>query len=448
MRTWLSRLRSQAAETELRIGSRKPRPPGRPVRIRTVFDTGTAAHVEMREKAGVAILPFTDLAPWADFPYVADGFARDLAQLISLNPSFFAEVLDVPHAESSVEGAAVAVEQDLLLEGALARVDRRMNVETRVIECSSGDILWSDRFWAPLERVALLQDDIAEAVTGAVASTPYFLRAVSRPAGTSCAAAWALRQAARTLLHQGPDAAGLDGAVRLFSHSSRLDPLYADAKIGLAEALSLRPLLMMAPDGDADRARRDAVLDAAEILSPSHVELPFIRGLKELDSGRPANAALALARSVRVAAITIPARIFLSIAEARSGQARAARNDAVLAIRRAGRPGWTALADYARAEAALARGAVQEAEAAVEAAIKAVGGPAQAPPLVLLMRSLLLAQQGHLDSARLLLVEHWPCGLAMPVAATVRPWLDALPGGVSRTADWLEQVIGRVSREN
>lgn len=439
------RPRGSSPGRELRIGTGDLTAAAR--RSRTMLDTGTR-RTEALGKTGIVLLPFTDLTPDPDHPYLADGFTRDLAQMLSLNPSFFADVIEVPHSEWSVEGAAIRIEPNLMIEGALARVDWRLNVDVQVVECSSGDILWSDRFSTPLDQVAMLQDDIAEAIAGAVISTPYFLQSSERPAGTACAAAWALRQAARGLLHEGPDCIGLAGAVRLFALASRLDPLYADAKIGLAETLGLQLLLLSSPDVPGDRARRDRVHDAAEVLSPSHAELPFVRGLNELDAGRPERAILALERSVRVNAIMIPARIFLSLAEARSGRVRAARSDAAIAFKRAGRPGWTALADYARAEAALARGAAQDAETAISEAVAASGGPSAALPPVLLLHSLLLAGRGRQDAARALLADHWPKDLPPPDAATVEPWLDALPGQISHRKAWLEDVIGRLSRGN
>ncbi len=440
------RSRGRTRQTDLRIGTgdrpfTTPKPP-------TMLDAGGGRNMEAHGKTGVAVLPFTDLTPHPDHPYLADGFGRDLAQVLSLNPSFFAEVIEVPHAEWAVEGTTVRVDHNLIVEGALARANRRLNVDMRVIECSSGNILWSDRFSTPLEQAAMLQDDIAEAIAGAVTATPYFLRSAERPAGTSCAAAWALRQAARALLHDGPNFACLAGAVRLFAHASRLDPLYADAKIGLAETLCLRTLLLCAPDAADDSARRDRAHEAAEVLSPSHAELPFIRGLKELDGGQPGRAVLALERSVRITSIMIPARIFLSIAEARSGRLRAARSDAAVAFRRAGRPGWTALADYARAEAALARGANHEAEAAISDALEAAGRPAAAPPPILLLRSLFLAGRGDRKAARELVADHWPVDLPPPDADTVKAWLDALPGRVGDAKSWLDDVIGPLSRGN
>jgi TolB-like protein len=441
-------LRPHSGSTELQIGAAAQRRAGRTGRPRTLFTDRPGGGTDAHGKTGIAILPFTDLAPDPDHPYLADGFRRDLAQILSLNPSFAAEAVDVPHTETAVEGAAISLDQNLLAEGAIARIGRRLNVDIQIVECSSGEVLWSDRFSAPLEQVAALQDDIAEAVAGAVSATPWFLLSGLEPAGTSCAAAWALRQAARGLLHDGPNPHCLESAVRLFALSCRMDPLYADAKIGLAETLCLRPLLLAAPDPAADRARRDAVEDAARILSPSHAELPFIRGLKDLDTGRPDTAALELERSVRVPAIMIPARIFLSIAEARSGRARAARQDAARAFRHSGRPGWTALADYARAEAALARGAADDARSAVLAAITAAGGPGAAPAPVLLLHSLLLAGQNDRDGARTLLAEHWPADLPLPAAGAVETWVEALPGKAVPGKRWLDEIFGPFSRGN
>lgn len=443
MKRLLAFLRPRPRQDDLRIGAKTPHAPKPSLRVRTMLEAGTPP-ARPSDKTGIAVLPFTDLTPHPDHPYLADGFGRDVAQVISLNPSFFAEMVELPHTESAVEGTAVLVEHNLLLEGAIARKDRSLNISIRVIECTSGDILWSDRFSARFEGVADLQETIAEAVTGTVRSTPYFLHVETLPSGTSCAAAWALRQGARSLLHVGPESSCLDGAVRLLSHACRLDPLYADAKIGLAETLSLRPLLLVASDAGADRTRRDAILNAAEVLAPSHTELPFIRGLKELDADNPAKAALALERSTRVAAIMIPARIFLSIAEARSGRARAARSDAAIAFKRAGRPGWTALADYARAEAALARGTAGEAEAALEAGIAAAGGAGKAPLLVLTLYSLLLYERGERASAREILRDHWPNGLP-PRRDHIAPWLSALPGKIRTGQSWLQQIIRDLS---
>ncbi|MFP4005051.1 MAG: hypothetical protein ACLFV8_14850, partial [Alphaproteobacteria bacterium] len=122
--------------------------------------------------------------------------------------------------------------------------------------------------------------------------------------------------------------------------------------------------------------------------------------------------------------------------------------DAAFAFKRAGRPGWTALADYARAEAALARGADHDAEAAIEEAFEATGGRSGVPLPVLLMRSLFLAGHGKRDAASAVLTDYWPQDLPPPGRREVKAWLDSLPGKIGHGERWLDEVIGPLSRGN
>lgn len=403
------------------------------LRKRTYFDTRTARQVDMAARAGIAILPFTDLAPQSDHPYLADGFARDLAQILSLNPSFAAECVTDVHNETATRGAPVKIVQPLLLEGALRRNGRRLIAMMRMVETASGDILWADRFASELDRIAAMQDEIAEAIAGAISSTPYFLAPDLTPVGTHSTAAWALRRAARFVLDVGPDPASLDGAVRLFTHSAALDPGYANAKVGLAETLTLRLLLLSSPAPGEDRIRCAAVTESCRNIAPRHAELNFVRGMMELDSGNSPDAVRLLKRAARITGIAVPARIFLGIARARSGRAQLAREDAALAIRRAGRPGWAALADYAKAEALLARGDWGDAEAALDTAAQV----AEAPPVIHLLYSLVLAERGAWELSRKYLAA-LPPDMTRPGRDALERWISALPAAFSQDRSWLQ----------
>jgi adenylate cyclase len=123
-----------------------------------------------------------------------------------------------------------------VLEGSLRKSANRIRVTAQLVEAETGKHLWAERYDRDLADVFALQDDIAEAVTIAIApaiADAERQRALRKPPGSLDA--WAAYQ--RGLWHLSKFSANDNAAAQKFFHQAiDLDPTFAGGYWGLAAA--------------------------------------------------------------------------------------------------------------------------------------------------------------------------------------------------------------------
>lgn len=133
---------------------------------------GSAQHSAL-EKASIAVLPFQNLSGDEEQQYFADGIAEDILTALSRFPT-----LSVIARKSSFayKGKSVDIEQvgrDLavryVLEGSVRKAGSRLRIAGQLIQADDGTQIWGDRYDGELHDVFALQDQITEAVAGAIA---------------------------------------------------------------------------------------------------------------------------------------------------------------------------------------------------------------------------------------------------------------------------------------
>lgn len=123
------------------------------------------------EKPSIAVLPFNNMSGDPEQEYFADGIAEDVTtalsrfhdlEVIARNSSF-------AYRGSSVDVRQVGRELSVryLLEGSVRIAGSRVRITAQLVETSTGNHLWAERFDRPLEDVFDVQDEI----TALVAST-------------------------------------------------------------------------------------------------------------------------------------------------------------------------------------------------------------------------------------------------------------------------------------
>jgi serine/threonine-protein kinase len=153
-----------------------------------------------------------------------------------------------------------------LLEGSVRRSGGTVRVTAQLIDARSGYHLWSSSFERPLTDAFAIQDEIALAVVEKLEIT---LRAEERAAlvrrPTTSAEALDLYLRARHL-YQSFQLDRMDKAIGHYEAAIRLDPAFAAAYVGLADALSSRHQIAEQRYDEASLARSVSLLEQAIAL--------------------------------------------------------------------------------------------------------------------------------------------------------------------------------------
>ena len=120
----------------------------------------------------IAVLPLVNESGDQDEQYFSDGLSEDLItalsqfaglKVIGRNSSFqFRNTKD----DSKTVGAKLGVTH--LLEGSVRRVGDAVRISAELVNAADGSTLWSERYDRPYKDLFTLQDDITQAVAGAL----------------------------------------------------------------------------------------------------------------------------------------------------------------------------------------------------------------------------------------------------------------------------------------
>jgi serine/threonine-protein kinase len=233
----------------------------------------------------IAVLPFANLSPDPDTEYFSDGITEEiinaLAQLPGLHVAsrmssfaFRGQAIDLAEVGAKLKVATV-------LEGSVRKAGSKLRVTAQLIKVADGYHLWSERYDRDMTDVFAIQDEIGRAIASrlqvGLGATPNRSRVSASTAnldayhlylkGRYC---WAQRGAA------------LKHAVEHFSQALLLDPNYALAHAGLADAYTLLTEYGMVPPNVILPKVRTAIeraLALAPELAEAHCamgELKFI----------------------------------------------------------------------------------------------------------------------------------------------------------------------------
>ncbi len=235
----------------------------------------------------IAVLPFVDLSEKHDQEYFADGIAEEVLDRLAKVPGLKVEgrassfQFRGKDADTAKIGAALGVAY--LLEGSVRKEAGRARVAAQLVEVRTGSQRWSDHFDSDVVDVLKVQDTIAAELARALQIA---VEADTAPPSSikSPQALEAYLRGLQSLNLQSRESS--ESAVANFQQALTLDPTFAPAEIGLAEAY-----LGMGQEGwlptrvAFERAREAAVL--AQRLDPKsaapHVSMAQIHTYYDWD---------------------------------------------------------------------------------------------------------------------------------------------------------------------
>jgi TolB-like protein/tetratricopeptide (TPR) repeat protein len=142
--------------------------------IATVPRIGYRLHCDETKIAdgtpSIAVLPFVNLSSDPEQEYFADGISEDLITALSRLRGFFVIARNSTFAYKGKTPDVRAVAGELgvryVLEGSVRKAGERLRVSVQLIDASTGNHIWAERYDRPVADVFAVQDEITASIVG------------------------------------------------------------------------------------------------------------------------------------------------------------------------------------------------------------------------------------------------------------------------------------------
>jgi TolB-like protein/DNA-binding SARP family transcriptional activator/Tfp pilus assembly protein PilF len=254
------------------------------------------------ERPSLAVLPFRNLSPDSTNAFFAAGVHESVLFNLSRIGSIDVTALRAvrAYADSVLPTAEIARRLDVasLMSGSVQREGDRIRINVELVEPSTGTQLWSATYDRRLGDVFAVQTDIARSVANSLRAvlTPAEEDRIAR-APTASVEALDHFMRARAAYADGT-LSGMEAAIRQYGQAARVDPDFAAAWAGLADAYLQRVQFFGYPLTWADTAR--ALVDRAIELDPELPEAYKTLGFVHSVHGRDRAALEAAERAVEL----------------------------------------------------------------------------------------------------------------------------------------------------
>jgi serine/threonine-protein kinase len=202
----------------------------------------TAAQAPAIAKASprsIAVLPFVDMSQGKDQEYFSDGLSEQLLNALAQVPELHvAGRTSSFHFKGRNEDLRVigrSLNVATVLEGSVARSGDTLRITAQLIDADNGFHLWSQTYDRPYKDIFALQDEIAASVVAALKLKLLPGQAPLTPRSSSAEGYDQYLLGLAFMRRNSHD--GWNRAVDAFARAVALDPGFAPAHAGLAEAM-------------------------------------------------------------------------------------------------------------------------------------------------------------------------------------------------------------------
>jgi len=230
----------------------------------------------------IAILPLANIHPDRDQDYFADGMTEELISVVSriqgLDVIARTSVMAYRDTSKSVREIGRELRVGTVLEGSVRKAGDQLRITVQLIDTRSQGHLWSEDYDREMKEIFQVQGDIARNVADALQVT--LLGAEERRlerASTDNLEAYDLYLLGRHHLNKR-SADGIRNAVQYFEAATGMDPSFALAHAGLADAYVVAGIGYAAIP-DALQLAKKAALRALELddeLPEAHTSLGYV----------------------------------------------------------------------------------------------------------------------------------------------------------------------------
>jgi adenylate cyclase len=203
--------------------------------VKSAATSGPSAAVAA-PRVGICVLPFANMSGDQEQEYFSDGITEDIITdlskvsalaVVSRNTAFM-------YKGTHVDVAKVARELKVghVLEGSVRKAGGRVRITAQLVDGSSNDHVWAERYDRDLNDIFTLQDEISEAIVKALKLKllPEEKKAIEQR-GTDNVEAYNLYLMARQSYVTGheADARRAEAIIRLCRRATEIDPNYSRA---------------------------------------------------------------------------------------------------------------------------------------------------------------------------------------------------------------------------
>jgi TolB-like protein/DNA-binding winged helix-turn-helix (wHTH) protein/Tfp pilus assembly protein PilF len=237
----------------------------------------------------LAVLPLENLSGDKDQEYFADGMTdaltTDLAQIGSLKVISRTSAMHFKGSKETLPQIGRDLQVDAVVEGTVARDERRVRITAKLIDASSDQHLWARTYERDLKDVLSLQDEIARDITEQirVKLTPKERSLLIQVHATDPEAYEAYLRGRYWWNKRGADVwQGLD----YFQKAIAKDPSYALAYVGVADSFFILGSNGNISPKEAFSKGKEAAIKAVELdpsLAKAHASLAVIEFFHDRD---------------------------------------------------------------------------------------------------------------------------------------------------------------------
>ena len=233
--------------------------------------------VALQREASIAVLPFANISTDPENEFFSDGITEEiinaLTQIEGLRVAARTSAFTFKgkHVDLRIVGERLNV--NTVLEGSVRKAGNRVRIMAQLINVADGYHLWSERYDRELKDIFEVQDDIANAIANRLKVALKSGQQPSVKAGTSNLEAYQLYLKGRELFYRRLHARR---AAQCFEQAAALDPQYALAWSGLADANNMLGLYGFEPPELTVRQAKEAASRAVELdpmLAEAHCSL-------------------------------------------------------------------------------------------------------------------------------------------------------------------------------
>ena len=219
------------------------------------------------DKLRLAVLPLTNMSADPADEYFADGMTEELISAVS-NISDLSVISRTSVMEYKGKGRKIAEVGDELdvgtvVEGSVRRAGNRLRVTVQLIDVGEDRHLWSEKYDRELDDVFRIQDDIAGKIAQALRVKLVSIRESGR-GQTENMEAYTLYLKGRFLWNKRSKEGVLE-ALKLFHEAIKIDPNYARAYSGLADAYHIAAYYEFMDWAEGFAKSKEAVMKALEL---------------------------------------------------------------------------------------------------------------------------------------------------------------------------------------
>jgi TolB-like protein/DNA-binding winged helix-turn-helix (wHTH) protein/Tfp pilus assembly protein PilF len=240
---------------------------------------GAETHID-----AMAVLPLENLSGDPAQEYFADGMTEaltaDLAQIGALRVVARASVMQYKGTKQPLAQIAQRLNVEAVVSGSVLRSGNRVRITAALIRAATGQQLWARTYDRNLGDILDLQNEVARAIAGEVQAkvTAQEQRLLARSRSVSTGAYDAYLQGRYYYNRFTVD--GFSKSIEHFEQAIKLDPNYASAYAGLADALaSLEQIGAARPEDVHPKALEAAnkALAMDDTLPEAHAAMASVR---------------------------------------------------------------------------------------------------------------------------------------------------------------------------